>query len=70
MKVYVLLSTACDCSVAGVTNDGECAKDNSTGGIQVGDCYCKENVFGRTCSQCVPGYFNLSLANAQGCQGI
>ena len=44
--------------------------ENSTSGVQLGDCACKENVVGRTCSECVPGYFNLSLANPQGCQGV
>ena len=38
-------------------------------GVQTGDCVCKENVVGRTCSECVPGYFNLTSANPQGCQG-
>ena len=69
MIILHVLIIACDCHIAGVTNDGQCARENSTDGVQVGDCFCKENVMGRTCSECIPGYFNMSLDNAQGCQG-
>lgn len=60
---------ACACHIPGVANNGDCARESSNG-VQMGDCRCKENVKGRTCSQCLAGYFNLSLANPEGCQGI
>lgn len=65
----IILLIACGCHIPGVTNDGDCARENSTS-VQIGDCICKENVVGRTCSECAPGYFNLSVANPQGCQGV
>jgi len=32
-----------------------------------GDCLCKENVEGRRCDRCKPGYYALHEANAKGC---
>ena len=49
-------------------DSGDCVKEGD-GTAQPGDCYCKTNVMGRQCDMCVPGYFNLSAANPNGCQG-
>ncbi|RZB40264.1 Laminin EGF domain containing protein, partial [Asbolus verrucosus] len=32
-----------------------------------GTCYCKENVEGKRCRECKPGFFNLDLENEFGC---
>ena len=60
--------SACDCNLAGVTNNGECTQENRQR-IQAGDCFCKSRVVGRTCNQCIQGFFNLSSENPNGCQG-
>ena len=36
---------------------------------KLGDCYCKAFVMGRQCDMCIPGYFNLSADNPDGCHG-
>ena len=60
--------TACQCSLEGVVDNGDCVK--KTDGVnQPGDCYCKANVMGKQCDMCIPGYFNLSASNRDGCQG-
>ena len=60
--------SACDCDLRGVTNDGDCAKETGLG-MQPGNCFCKSNTIGRTCGECAPGFFNLSISNLDGCQG-
>lgn len=32
-------------------------------------CECKDQVMGRICDQCKPGYYNLNRNNPHGCQG-
>lgn len=58
---------ACDCDLAGVTDDGNCAQVAGEG-VSAGDCSCKLNTQGRTCGSCRPGFFNLSSENELGCQ--
>ena len=58
----------CSCLLEGVTNNGDCAKEDN-GILQPGDCYCKANVIGRACDMCALGYYNLSADNPDGCQG-
>ena len=41
----------------------------SDGVKQPGDCYCKANVMGQQCDMCMPGYYNLTAENPEGCQG-
>lgn len=36
--------------------------------MSAGDCSCKQNVQGRACDTCRPGYFNLSSEHELGCQ--
>ena len=59
---------ACNCELAGITNNGECAQ-TATQAAEVGQCSCKSQVTGRMCNQCIPGFFNLSAENLEGCQG-
>ena len=52
--------SACDCNSAGtLANSTICDK-------VVGNCTCKQNVEGRTCSECVSNTWNLTEANPQG----
>ena len=62
------LHTECGCHLPGVRNNGDCSRV-AVEGVVVGDCSCKNLTMGRTCSQCVPGYFNLTADNSLGCQG-
>ena len=50
----------CACSPEGTADAGECL-------VSSGECFCKSNVFGRDCSQCKIGFFNLS-SQPEGCQ--
>ena len=59
---------ACACDLRGVIDNGDCARTASNTS-QPGDCNCKANVVGSDCSECRQGYFNLSAANQDGCQG-
>ena len=34
-----------------------------------GDCYCKQNVIGRTCDLCQDEFYHLTQDNALGCKG-
>ena len=37
--------------------------------IILGQCNCKDNVFGRQCDECVPGYWGFRLPPGGHCQG-
>ena len=37
--------------------------------IVLGQCNCKDNVFGRQCDECVPGYWGFRLPPGGHCQG-
>uniref|UniRef100_A0A665UDI7 Laminin subunit beta-1 n=1 Tax=Echeneis naucrates TaxID=173247 RepID=A0A665UDI7_ECHNA len=50
----------CDCDPAGSLGDGLCDALS-------GQCICKQNVEGRRCSRCKPGFFNLRQDDAAGC---
>ncbi len=67
-KYLLMFFPVCDCHLAGVSNEGVCSQEAETG-VDVGDCACKSKTTGRTCDQCIPGYFNISAANPDGCQG-
>lgn len=56
---FVLLAIACGCNAAGSTS----TICNSTNG----QCSCHPNVVGRTCDQCLPDHFGLTLA-PDGCE--
>ena len=62
------LYVACDCNLAGVRDNGDCANLNES--LSLGECNCKQNTEGRTCGTCRPGFFNLSMENEVGCQGM
>ena len=66
--LFLSLSLACNCNTSGITDDGDCSRNNSLG-IQVGQCNCKINVEGRTCDMCKAGFYNLIGNNPDGCQG-
>ena len=68
LPVFILF-TECQCFLAGVVNNGDCAKEGE-GIREPGDCYCKINVMGKQCDMCRPGYYNLSEGNPDGCQGM
>uniref|UniRef100_A0A665UDS4 Laminin subunit beta-1 n=1 Tax=Echeneis naucrates TaxID=173247 RepID=A0A665UDS4_ECHNA len=51
----------CDCDPAGSLGDGLCDALS-------GQCICKQNVEGRRCSRCKPGFFNLRQDDAAGCK--
>jgi len=69
--VYILINIdmcllACFSFVAcGCNNIGSLS--NTTCDQHGGQCQCKPGVTGRTCDQCMPGYFNLT---SDGCTGM
>ena len=58
----------CDCHLVGITDDGDCARNDEIDGGDSGNCSCKNNVGERDCGTCIPGFYNLSLSNSLGCQ--
>lgn len=52
---------ACECSAEG-SRSSECD-------VLSGQCVCKENVEGRRCDRCKPGFFNMRREDPDGCQG-
>ena len=53
----------CVCNGEGVFNSSlPCDSTN-------GQCVCKNHVTGRSCDQCKDGYWNLTTALANGCEG-
>ena len=53
----------CQCNPAGILTNTTCSSENGT-------CQCLPNVEGEQCQRCKSGFYNLSAANPQGCQGI
>ena len=53
----------CQCNPAGILTNTTCSSENGT-------CQCLPNVEGDRCQTCKSGFYNLSAANPQGCQGI
>uniref|UniRef100_A0A3P8X1D7 Laminin subunit beta 4 n=1 Tax=Cynoglossus semilaevis TaxID=244447 RepID=A0A3P8X1D7_CYNSE len=51
----------CECSAEG-SRSSECD-------VLSGQCVCKENVEGRRCDRCKPGFFNMRREDPDGCQG-
>ncbi|PIO38877.1 hypothetical protein AB205_0180400, partial [Aquarana catesbeiana] len=59
----------CDCDPDGTHGGGICeGHTNRRLAIIAGTCLCKQNVEGKRCDQCKPGYFGLSATNFFGCQ--
>lgn len=62
---------ACDCEPDGTIDGGICDgytdEDEET---VAGQCHCKENVGGPRCDRCKNGYWNFTLENEKGCQGL
>eukprot|EP00794_Sanderia_malayensis_P010015 gene10015-11038_t len=67
---------ACECFQNGTTAQPgfdflECIRDENTAasytGKKSGDCFCKNNVIGRTCNMCKNGFYRLEGANVHGC---
>lgn len=62
----------CNCNGNGSRNVAgyqylDCVKDNKILGMSPGDCFCKENVYGKTCDHCKRGFYNLTYSNPEGC---
>lgn len=55
------------CHPGGITDQGDCVKDQGSGGQILGQCFCKPNVIGLTCDTCRPGFSNLTAENPLGC---
>lgn len=63
-------STPCEpclCHSSGITDEGDCIKDQGGGGQIIGQCFCKANVIGLKCDVCRPGFSNLTADNPVGC---
>ena len=59
----------CSCDEVGVQGGTlDCARGDRSDGGDSGQCNCKIFTSGRTCSECIDGYFNLSGSNPEGCQ--
>ncbi|XP_047134204.1 laminin subunit gamma-1 [Hydra vulgaris] len=56
----------CDCYPPGITDDGKCLQ-NPTGTQQLGQCNCKNGIYGRRCDQCVPGKWGYSKLSDGAC---
>ena len=52
--------SACSCDAVGTINPAVC---NTYGG----QCNCKQNIYGRTCSSCLPDHYNFT--SGLGCRG-
>lgn len=59
----------CDCDPRGSLDDAICddETDASVGAV-AGKCRCKQNVEGRRCDRCLPGYWNFRENNTLGCE--
>jgi usherin len=55
------------CNPNGITDQGDCIKDQGAGGQIIGQCFCKTNVIGLKCDVCRPGFANLNASNPDGC---
>ncbi|XP_028394884.1 laminin subunit beta-2-like [Dendronephthya gigantea] len=58
----------CNCFPAGITDNGSCNQDMDRADVLLGQCNCKDNVFGRQCDECVPGYWGFRLPPGGHCQ--
>ena len=58
----------CSCIAAGVADGGDCRRGDNADGSGSGQCSCKTLVTGRSCNQCLEGYFNLSASIPDGCE--
>ncbi|XP_028396319.1 LOW QUALITY PROTEIN: usherin-like [Dendronephthya gigantea] len=60
--------TPCGCAGPGVkSGKQDCVKDDSDTTVLAGQCECKDNVTGRLCTQCKPGYYDLKSTHDTGC---
>eukprot|EP00794_Sanderia_malayensis_P015666 gene15666-17246_t len=53
-------SLACNCNAMGSVNTSDCEKYG-------GQCQCKPGVTGRTCDQCMPGFYNFTSNGCTAC---
>jgi len=54
----------------GSLDEGICdSKTDPAADLVSGRCHCKKNVEGRQCNACMPGFWNFSEENPEGCQG-
>lgn len=61
---------ACVCDPRGTEGSGgDCNTATSTHATNDNVCPCKVLVNGSTCNTCNPGYYNLSAAHDNGCEG-
>ena len=58
--IFTYFILACNCITIGTRNASIICNDS-------GVCFCKENVQGIKCDNCVPGTFNLADSNEYGC---
>lgn len=60
--MYYLINLECECVTEGTVNNKGCDK-------QTGQCFeCKQNVEGKRCGKCKPGYFGLNALLDVGCE--
>lgn len=55
------------CHPNGITDGGDCVKDQGSGGQIIGQCFCKPNVIGLECDTCRPGFSDFMADNPDGC---
>lgn len=61
----------CDCDPIGSLEGGLCDnRDDPAADLVSGRCHCKENVQGRRCDSCKPGFWDFSADNYQGCKRV
>ena len=65
LLLFCLCTPDCACNAEGVTGIPKKLLCNGT----TGQCDCKLQVTGRTCSKCRKGYWKLSQNNSDGCEG-
>ena len=67
----LIIFSECDCDIDGTTDEGECDQYNDEEeGLIAGQCHCKTNVDGQRCDRCKNGFWNFTMENWDGCQGL
>lgn len=69
LEIDLFFATACQCDIRGVVDDGDCTKEPANE-VEIGSCFCKDNVEGKNCDVCKAGFFGLGNTNPTGCIGM